>query len=190
MTKEIYEKIMQLFDLAKYKEIIWYKQDIINHNYNDDLYEVLWWSYMRLFEYKKAIDIFKQVLNQNENSFRANYWIASCYFKQEDYKLSQKFYRLFLALDKPLSDTLKIEVLNNLWLSYLHQNKYNDALKWYLKALATDPNDVDVLNNIWMAYHYKWNEKKALEYFIEAGKVDPNDEDIKNKIRVTKELLN
>jgi tetratricopeptide (TPR) repeat protein len=181
--------VEQLYKLWEYKKIIELEKEITVLWYDQFSYEALWWSYMRIWEYKKAISFFKTTYAHDLSSRRSLYGLATSYFHQEKFASAVVFYKKFLVNNKNLSLWLHVEVLNNIWLSFLHRWKFDDAIWWYMKAMKIDRTDPDLYNNIGMAYHYLWNDKKALEYFLEWYKLAPDDDDLRNKIIKTQEIL-
>jgi tetratricopeptide (TPR) repeat protein len=64
---------------------------------------------------------------------------------------------------------------------YFDADQYDEAIKWYEKALALAPNDVNVITDLGVCYYYTNRPDKALELFNRSLKLDP---------KHTKTLLN
>jgi len=56
---------------------------------------------------------------------------------------------------------------------YLEQRRFKEAIVYYTKAVAIDPNDVDTYNDLGLANHYDGNSLEGLRAVEEGIKVDP-----------------
>ena len=59
--------------------------------------------------------------------------------------------------------------------SLYEQGNYEEAIKWFDKALAIDPNQVDALNNKGFALDSLGQHDEAIKWFHKALAIDPND---------------
>ncbi len=60
--------------------------------------------------------------------------------------------------------------------------KFDEAIGYYVRALATDPNDTDALKNKGNALDSLGKFDEAIGYYVRALATDPNDTDaLKNK---------
>jgi tetratricopeptide (TPR) repeat protein len=57
---------------------------------------------------------------------------------------------------------------------YFDAEKYDDAIKWYVEALALEPKDVNVRTDLGVCYYYTNQPDKALEQFDKSLSIDPN----------------
>jgi tetratricopeptide (TPR) repeat protein len=57
------------------------------------------------------------------------------------------------------------------------QGRYQEAIEYYDRALAMDPNDVSALNNKGNALGDLGRYQEAIEYYDRALAIDPNDAD-------------
>ena len=57
---------------------------------------------------------------------------------------------------------------------YFDAEKYDDAIKWYVDALALEPKDVNVRTDLGVCYYYTNQPDKALEQFDKSLSIDPN----------------
>jgi tetratricopeptide (TPR) repeat protein len=64
---------------------------------------------------------------------------------------------------------------------YFDAERWNDAISWYEKALALNPQDADVITDLGVSYYYTNRTEEALRKFEESLKINP---------KHTKTLLN
>ena len=67
-----------------------------------------------------------------------------------------------------------IDALNQKGLDLYNQGEYQEAIKWYDKALEIDPNYVYALNNKGLALNFLYEYKEAIKYLKRALAIDPN----------------
>ena len=53
------------------------------------------------------------------------------------------------------------------------ENKIDEAIKYYKKALQIKPNSADILNDIGICYAMKGDKKKAIEMWKKAIEINP-----------------
>src|SRR5215471_13806785 len=56
---------------------------------------------------------------------------------------------------------------------YFDAERYDDAIKWYVEALALTPDDVNVSTDLGVCYYYTNQNDKALDQFAYSLKRDP-----------------
>ncbi len=56
---------------------------------------------------------------------------------------------------------------------YFDQHKFIDAIEYYKKALAINPQDIDSYNDIGLSYHYIGRSDEGLNYLEEGIKKNP-----------------
>ena len=71
----------------------------------------------------------------------------------------------------------------------LEQEKYNDAIIWFKKALELNPNSCQVLNNIGNIYQTQRKFEYAIKSFNKAISISPNNIDALNNLGVTHQHL-
>jgi tetratricopeptide (TPR) repeat protein len=73
------------------------------------------------------------------------------------------------------------EALSQLANTYFDAERWDDAIQWYERALAVNPNDPNVSTDLGVSYYYTNRTDEALAQFEKSLKVDP---------KHTKTLLN
>ena len=58
--------------------------------------------------------------------------------------------------------------------AFYNQGNYTQAIQYYDKALATDPNDKYALDGKGNALHNQGNNKLAIQYYDKALAIDPH----------------
>ena len=56
---------------------------------------------------------------------------------------------------------------------YFDQHKFPDAIEYYKKAIALDPQDIDSYNDLGLSYHYIGKPEEGLKYVDEALRRNP-----------------
>jgi len=57
---------------------------------------------------------------------------------------------------------------------YFDAEKYDEAIKWYVEALALEPKDVNVSTDLGVCYYYTNQPDQALAQFDKSLAIDPN----------------
>jgi tetratricopeptide (TPR) repeat protein len=107
-------------------------------------------------KYSEAIEYYDKILkiDPNNESARYNRFLAIQYLS----KVKEGY----------------IDSLNNKGLDLSRQGKYQEAIEWYDKALAVDPNYIYALNGKGVALNNLGKNKEAIEYYDKALRIDPN----------------
>jgi tetratricopeptide (TPR) repeat protein len=72
------------------------------------------------------------------------------------------------------NDNYNLTSLYNQATDLYRQGRYEEAIAYYDKALAIDPNDVDALNYKGAALYRQGKHQEAITYFDKALAIDPN----------------
>jgi tetratricopeptide (TPR) repeat protein len=78
--------------------------------------------------------------------------------------------RLADIADKDPANATPRTQLGNL---YFDAERYDDAVKWYEKAVALDPTNPDVSTDLGVSYYYQNQPDKALAQFQRSLQIDP-----------------
>ena len=71
---------------------------------------------------------------------------------------------------------------NNIGISYLEQNKLEDAQKYFELAIEQDSNFSTAYNNLGSVYEQLGNKQKARENYLKAIQTDPNNQNAKDNL--------
>ena len=74
------------------------------------------------------------------------------------------------------------DALNGMGLIALHDNKLDDALKYFKQATTVKPDFSDAYNNIGVVYKNKGDKEQARTYYKKALQVDPNNKLAKDNL--------
>ena len=74
-------------------------------------------------------------------------------------------------------NSTEIEILLNKASVLYNEQKYDEAIEYYDKALERDPADVIALNNKAIILYYLQRYDEALQYYDNALAINPSDED-------------
>ena len=140
---------VQSYNNHNYRQAIKYfnKSLIFPEDNNIQFLSSFWLSdcYFQLTNYKKAVSIYKSCkkINTNLNYYNNlyNYNLAYCYFMQEDYEESNKYFRIYVSNSKDsmrLNDSY-LRIADGLYM----KNKYILAGEYYQKAILYGLFDVD-----------------------------------------------
>lgn len=131
------------------------------------IYEKLSYCYERNYEHKGAIKYLEKALEFDPKNGANIYLVGRQYSLMDDFVNAEKYYKQALEiLDKPLD----VEY-NNLASTFNRQEKYNEALKAYRRALQQNPNN------------------KFVPFFIAHTKVQMY-QDIDKKIKIYEDFIN
>lgn len=128
-------------------------------------------SYIRK-DYPRATDFFKEALKLRPNNQLAKERITACFRDWGKYEgqvknnLSGAVENLNHALEYIPDDAPTLRLLGT---AYGLQNKHNEAVSCYEKALLKSPNDKELLRNLSVAYRLMGDIAKADNYAKQAG---------------------
>ena len=119
-------------------------------------------------KYKKAIFLFKKLIEKKNNDLRANFFLGKIYYELNNLKKSIFFYKKCNQIQPN-----NFGILFNLALVLQSLGKVNEAKKTYLKLILINPKDIRSyyglfvldLNNI-DSFHYKKLESLLLDNTI------------------------
>ena len=108
-------------------------------------------------QYKKAISLFKELIENKNNDLRANFFLGKIYYELNDLKKSIFYYKKCNEIEPNTS-----AILFNLALVLQSLGEVNEAKNTYLKLISINPKDIKSyyglfvlnINNI-ESFHYK-----------------------------------
>lgn len=109
--------------------------------------------------YQEAIDILKDVLDEDSSYKECYEIIAQCYFELEDYANALKYINLAILNSQ---DEERLYELKSKILEYL--NKPDEALNVLLKFYEKYPNDMEIERTLALVYDSRGESNKALNF--------------------------
>ena len=105
-----------------------------------------------------------QVTHQDKAQEAAQPPISQPLFGQYDYTA-----QIQMVLKERPNDAKAFSEVGDI---YFDQHKFIDAIEYYKKAIAMDPQDIDAYNDIGLSYHYIGRSDEGLKYVEEGIKRD------------------
>lgn len=125
-------------------------------------------------EDEEAEKILVSVLAQDETNLDAMIFLASLYLKRKQYSRAEVLYRELCELQK----YKKAGPLSNLAFCLFEQNKLNEAIQFYQKAMHLEPDNVKRYSNLGQVLFVTKQLPEAIEMFKKASKLAPRDTEI------------
>jgi len=117
------------------KAVVWFERLLELGESSEFIYEKLSQSYGVSYEFEKAIEFRKKLLQLNPKDVDSYKWIASYYQNLDNWPEAEEYQRKYLMLmDVSLSDEYK-----NLGVILNSQQKYKEAIDAFNMALDEDP---------------------------------------------------
>ena len=131
-------KAQNFYYQKAYREAIkWFEQLLELNEQSEFIYEKLSITYQMHFDYKNALKYRLLALKYNPNDATTLYVIGKLYFELKDYVNAELYVSKALTLlDRPLDGEYFL-----LGKTFNGQQKYNEALKTYQKALKENPDN-------------------------------------------------
>jgi tetratricopeptide (TPR) repeat protein len=107
-------------------------------------------------EFEEAKDYYENIILKRGDNAKAHFGIGASSYQQGDIEVAKKGFQESL---KTSDDNLRSKAFYNLGNTFYKNNKTNEALSFYRKALELNPNDMDALYN----YEYLKYQKKPPE---------------------------
>ncbi len=99
-------------------------------------YKNLGYAYYNVYDYKKAIKVFKKVMEEDdEPDIETLYNLGLLYYHEGEYKKAEEFFTTALAMKKMGLD----KQYQSLALVYKSMEKYGSAISYFKLALAENP---------------------------------------------------
>jgi tetratricopeptide (TPR) repeat protein len=126
--------------------------------------------------FEQAGNSFRQALADDPTSAEAAYGLGSAYLSQQKNDDARTSFERATKLDASYPDTLP-NAWNNLGLLSAHEDKTEEAIKYFHEALRLSPNHVIALDNLGNAYRQQKNWDAARNAFERAVEIDATDPD-------------
>jgi signal transduction histidine kinase len=138
------------------------------------------------------IDSLKAVLSHSQGDNRIHTMIELCWeYRFVNADSARQYGMQALELSRKAgNETLEVEALNNIGVTYEAQGEYNDALRYQLSALelrrklGDEIKTANTLNNIGIIHDERGEFKEALDYYFQARRIYEKAGD-KEKIAMT-----
>jgi len=159
-------------------------------------------------EYRKADTLFERVLEIDPNHIEGLNSKGISLYRLGEYDKAKACFNKVLEIDPENIVALNnVEILSkkiddtrvpspndaNSWirqgLSLYNENKFEEALRHYDKAIELDPNNADAWNNKGTSLFFLGKHKEAIVCFDEAMKVEPNHSTAQNNKDKALEML-
>ena len=173
--------------LGKYDDGIRYYQKAITLSEKDPiLYENIGVCKYQLKEYDDAIKYFKREIELDSQSIYAYQSIGNCCFQLEQYQDAISFYKKAIEYDEKNKDIIdkSKQKTDKIWSKisppYKRNSKvyigignskyqlkeYDDAIKYFKRAIELENEHTDVYKKIGYCYYNLEKYKKAIKYFL------------------------
>ncbi len=127
-----------------------------------------------------ALDYYNNALNVQPQSIEAHYNIAMFYQETGNFQKAKDRYQMILQINK----NHKWSYHNLGWIAMENENKLDEAIDDFSKALAIDKNFMEAAYNRGVAYEKKGDKKMAVESYNLALKINPEFEMALQRIHV------
>lgn len=153
------KKLEDLYKLNKLTELEQETKKLLQvENNNIILLNILGVAYLKKKFFKKAVPIFKKILNLNPKDKNALKNLGETYRKTNKFSLAIKYYELYLTINS--NDN---EIINNLASCYLKNKRYNLAVSYYRDLSKKNPQDQEYLTNLAFALIESLNFKEGVQ---------------------------
>lgn len=120
--------------------------------------------------YRRALELFSQVVKISPNSSDAWLMIGQTQFALGDYPAAINAF-----IETARLEPNKADALYYIGLSYVKQERYSDAINYFRRVLVVFPNSSEVYVEMGNAYFYSNNSGNAIESYKQAIRISPND---------------
>ncbi len=125
-------------------------------------------------ENEEAKKILIHLLSIDEKNVDAHILLASIYLIEKKYSKSEMLYRILLDLQKKESAS----VFSNLAFCIFEQNKIDESIEFYRKALALEPKNVKRYSNLAQVLFVIKRFKETAFLFKKALRIDPRNTEL------------
>ena len=152
----------------------YFSQALLINNNIAETWHSLAISEFFLQQYQHAIDSFNQCLNIKPHHLTANQECANAYCKLNKFDDAIRHYYRQIEI-KPCDDTFY-----NLAVCFMYQEKTNDAIEYFTKALTTGHNMTQSNLNMGSLYLKISNLEKAQFHYESALSIEPENEEARH----------
>lgn len=140
-------------------------------------YQGVYLKLAALYEKQKqipdAIDAYQKALNNDpKDKVSINFSLGKLCYEIKDYKQSEKYFNDVIKIDANHTDAyLQLGIAQNI------QEKYNDAILSFKKAIALEQNNIKARMLLAFAYSKEQMNKEAVEEYMAILDIDPSNAD-------------
>ncbi|MGE4296666.1 MAG: tetratricopeptide repeat protein [Desulfovibrionaceae bacterium] len=127
-------------------------------------------------DYFSAEYEYKNALKLEDTNVRATFGLGLSYMERGDKEKADDIFKRLIALDDAFTPENK-HLFNEFGINLRKQEMYEQALKYYAKALKTGPMDPHLLYNVARIYHAQDNLLKAGAFLKKAVEIKPDFEE-------------
>lgn len=97
--------------------------------------------------FDSAIVHYQKAIDHHSNNVRAHFNLANAYYHKKEFENARVHYQNTIAISKNNPEMIS-KSLYNLGNSYLAEQKYDEAIGFYIQALKISPQDQDIKYNL------------------------------------------
>lgn len=176
ITKDLKKEVNQankLYDLGKYEEAIDVHKSVLEQfpeAYIINLY--IGNAYFRMEKYDEAVQCYQEVLKNDPDNQEIMIYIGNSYANQGEDEKAHEWYNKIIDFEK-IDD---VNILFNMGIDFYNNSKFDEALKYYKRAVEIKGDFLDALYQLGLTYLSLGNYKESMETFENYLKQDANSE--------------
>jgi tetratricopeptide (TPR) repeat protein len=166
-----FEKGISLYNEFKFREAIRYFKNVLEKNYRyADALGMIGFSYLRLFEYDKAIEFFNEAIKLDSDNESYYHGKSKCYRGKKDYDKALK--NIEIAISFQPNDEFLFATRASI---KSESGNYNAAIEDYDYVLKLNPNFIHIYHSRGLVKYYKEDYLAAIDDFTISIRKDPED---------------
>ena len=140
--------------------------------YEEELLEGLSQAYASLERYDEGIAVLERLRPVENRNVAIIARLAELYYRKGDLDTAFEYYKQ-ITIYEPVSENARVAYAN---MGNIRddQHRFDEAVAYYKKALAIDPNDSSTLYNMGIAYKHAGKPELAVAAFNEASQNNPD----------------
>ena len=129
-------------------------------------------AYFTLKNYDKSLDVYNRLRKNNERNVRILSRIGEIYYEKGELDGAYEAYRSITAIE-PATENARVAYLN-MGNILDDQQRFDEAIEAYQRALAISPKDDGAYYNLGIAYKHAGKPELAITSWKKAAELDPN----------------
>jgi len=161
MQRQQYEKALAEFKAAESSGV-----------YEEKLLEGLSQAYASLERYDESIAVLERLQPVQNRNVAIIARLAELYYRKGDLDTAFEYYKQ-ITVYEPVSENARVAYAN---MGNIRddQHRYDEAISYFKKALAIDPQDSSTLYNLGIAYKHAGKPELAVAAFNDAAQYNPD----------------